>query len=154
VNHRSDSRLSKSRTTSLVLLLIQNSNLVEILSTKYLVTTLKRWLLLYPPRFVEARLRCVATQDSVACLMQNFFRPVADCTGGFGEIIPTSAAAAVSAAKIHCSCNPSCARCRARVRRATRLFQFAGDTPATTVILGCGCAAVWTLAGITDPSYN
>jgi hypothetical protein len=41
MNCRSDSTIVGSRTTSLALLLIQNSNLVEILSTIYLVTKLK-----------------------------------------------------------------------------------------------------------------
>ena len=40
MNGRSDSTIVESRTTSLALLLIQNSNLVEILSTIYLVTKL------------------------------------------------------------------------------------------------------------------
>jgi hypothetical protein len=40
MNCRSDSTIVESRTTSLALLLIQKSNLVEILSTIYLVTKL------------------------------------------------------------------------------------------------------------------
>ena len=45
MNRRSDSRLAPSRTTSLALLLIQNTDLVEILSTIYSVMRIPAWIL-------------------------------------------------------------------------------------------------------------
>jgi hypothetical protein len=61
------------------------------------------------------------------------------------EILRTPVAAAVSAAKKHQFCQPSCARYRAK---------FAGDTPATTVILACCSAPMWMLRGGSDAHCN
>lgn len=93
------------------------------------------------------RWNALVSESASAC-QYNFdlFWTLVDAGGqnageGSGEILRTPVAAAVSAAKKHQFCQPSCARYRAK---------FAGDTPATKVTLACGCGSVWPLIGITS----